>query len=278
MAARPRILDVPARSLRDRVRDQSLDEPAAAGRSADWPRGSGGRCTICCMRLGAEMLAARSRAGAAGPGVHGERGPDLPAAGDPGPLSPSAAAGRRAAVRRLAAAARLRGRAAAGGAVFRRGGRRAVLRRDADRRLPHPQRRAEPADHRRAARLPGDSAGADRRALLSPRHLLLPARAGRGDLVSRRVRRLRPPRADRADSHADRGRAGGGPARSPATPWSSARTSSPTPAARSCTGTSPSRGYTPHETPLSEFIKAGGSAKCLTLRLDGEEAAAWKAG
>lgn len=37
------------------------------------------------------------------------------------------------------------------------------------------------------------------------------------------------------------------------------------------------RGYTPHETPLSEFVKAGGSAKCLTLRLDGEEAAAWRA-
>ena len=37
-----------------------------------------------------------------------------------------------------------------------------------------------------------------------------------------------------------------------------------------------SRGYTPHETPLSEFVKAGGSAKCLTLRLDGEEAAGWK--
>jgi N-dimethylarginine dimethylaminohydrolase len=36
------------------------------------------------------------------------------------------------------------------------------------------------------------------------------------------------------------------------------------------------RGYTPHHTPLSEFVKAGGSAKCLTLRLDGEEAAAWK--
>jgi N-dimethylarginine dimethylaminohydrolase len=29
-------------------------------------------------------------------------------------------------------------------------------------------------------------------------------------------------------------------------------------------------------TPLSEFVKAGGSAKCLTLRLDGEEAASWK--
>jgi len=28
--------------------------------------------------------------------------------------------------------------------------------------------------------------------------------------------------------------------------------------------------------PLTEFIKAGGSAKCLTLRLDGEEAAAWR--
>jgi N-dimethylarginine dimethylaminohydrolase len=35
-------------------------------------------------------------------------------------------------------------------------------------------------------------------------------------------------------------------------------------------------GYQPIETPLSEFVKAGGSAKCLTLRLDGEEAAAWK--
>lgn len=36
------------------------------------------------------------------------------------------------------------------------------------------------------------------------------------------------------------------------------------------------RGYEPIETPLSEFVKAGGSAKCLTLRLDGEEAATWK--
>ncbi len=36
------------------------------------------------------------------------------------------------------------------------------------------------------------------------------------------------------------------------------------------------RGYEPHETPLDEFVKAGGSAKCLTLRLDGEESAGWK--
>lgn len=34
-------------------------------------------------------------------------------------------------------------------------------------------------------------------------------------------------------------------------------------------------GFTPHATPLDEFIKAGGSAKCLTLRLDGEDAAVW---
>jgi N-dimethylarginine dimethylaminohydrolase len=37
-----------------------------------------------------------------------------------------------------------------------------------------------------------------------------------------------------------------------------------------------SRGFEPRETPLDEFVKAGGSAKCLTLRLDGEEAAGWK--
>ena len=34
-------------------------------------------------------------------------------------------------------------------------------------------------------------------------------------------------------------------------------------------------GFATHETPLSEFVKAGGSAKCLTLRLDGEDAATW---
>ena len=35
-------------------------------------------------------------------------------------------------------------------------------------------------------------------------------------------------------------------------------------------------GFTTVATPLSEFVKAGGSAKCLTLRLDGEDAAAWR--
>ena len=35
-------------------------------------------------------------------------------------------------------------------------------------------------------------------------------------------------------------------------------------------------GYAPVAVELDEFIKAGGSAKCLTLRLDGEEAAIWQ--
>jgi N-dimethylarginine dimethylaminohydrolase len=35
------------------------------------------------------------------------------------------------------------------------------------------------------------------------------------------------------------------------------------------------RGYEPIALELDEFLKAGGSAKCLTLRLDGEEAAVW---
>lgn len=34
-------------------------------------------------------------------------------------------------------------------------------------------------------------------------------------------------------------------------------------------------GFTPHPTELGEFLKSGGSAKCLTLRLDGETAAVW---
>lgn len=38
-----------------------------------------------------------------------------------------------------------------------------------------------------------------------------------------------------------------------------------------------SRGFRALETPLDEFLKSGGSAKCLTLRLDGEDAAAWSA-
>ena len=35
-------------------------------------------------------------------------------------------------------------------------------------------------------------------------------------------------------------------------------------------------GFTPHAIPLGEFLKSGGSAKCLTIRVDGEEAASWR--
>ena len=37
-----------------------------------------------------------------------------------------------------------------------------------------------------------------------------------------------------------------------------------------------SRGYRVIPLPLTEFIKAGGSSKCLTLRLDGEDSADWR--
>ncbi len=36
------------------------------------------------------------------------------------------------------------------------------------------------------------------------------------------------------------------------------------------------RGYQPIAVELDEFLKSGGSAKCLTLRLDGEDAAVWE--
>ena len=35
-------------------------------------------------------------------------------------------------------------------------------------------------------------------------------------------------------------------------------------------------GYETVQVELDEFIKSGGSAKCLTLRLDGEDAALWR--
>ncbi len=35
-------------------------------------------------------------------------------------------------------------------------------------------------------------------------------------------------------------------------------------------------GYQVRPLCFSEFIKSGGSAKCLTFRIDGEEAASWK--
>ncbi len=36
------------------------------------------------------------------------------------------------------------------------------------------------------------------------------------------------------------------------------------------------RGYTPHPVELDQFLKAGGSAKCLTLRLTEPPPAVWR--
>jgi len=58
--------------------------------------------------------------------------------------------------------------------------------------------------------------------------------------------------------------------------WSSARRSSQQPV--SAAGRGPHRRRVRSvEVELDEFLKAGGSAKCLTLRLDGEEARRGKA-
>ena len=166
-----------------------------------------------------------------------------------------------------------------GGLALRGGRRRPLLRRDALRRLPLPERRAEPPVGRRAARRRGPAAGAGRPPVLPPRHLLLPAGAGRGaiyypgafDDYGRSVLRDRIPNlievsAEEAVSFSCNavvvGRtvvlndgapeAGRAPARTP--------------------------GYAVRPLGLSEFIKSGGSAKCLTLRLDGEEAASLETG
>ena len=121
------------------------------------------------------------------------------------------------------------------------------------------------------ARPPRDSAGAGRPVLLPPRHLLLPARAGLAIYFPAGLRRLRPralaehvvatliPVADDEARAVRLQRRGRRPDRRhqhrlPAAARSSLR----------------ARGFDAGETPLDEFVKAGGSAKCLTLRLDGE--------
>ncbi len=62
--------------------------------------------------------------------------------------------------------------------ALRRRRRRAVLRRNAIRRLSHSQPRPRASANRRNARLPRDPRRTGRSVLLPPRHLLLPARAG----------------------------------------------------------------------------------------------------
>ena len=76
--------------LRDRVRDQSLDEPRAAKRSGAGRAAMGRRCKRMLEEAGAEISLHAAGAGPARPGVHGQRGADLSRAGHAGPLSPSA--------------------------------------------------------------------------------------------------------------------------------------------------------------------------------------------
>ena len=217
--------------------------------------------------------------GPARPGVHGQRGHDLPRPGDAGPLPPSRAAGGRAATTstgspRTAFAVEH----AAERRVLRRGRRRPVLRRHALRRLSHPQRR--PRASARSASVLG--CRVIPLELVDPHYYHLdtcfcPLGAGRGDLLSRRrsthyaaavLRELVAELIAVSDDEAQRfacnavvvGQHGDHQHRLPGTARARLR----------------ARGFTPRETPLDEFVKAGGSAKCLTLRLDGEDAASWR--
>ncbi len=97
-----------------------------------------------------------------------------------------------------------------------------------------------------------------------------------GDLLSGRLRQLRPPGVGGIGGRPDRGRrARGAPLRlqrGGRRPDRGDQHRLPS-AARPIAGQGLS---SRSETPLDQFVKAGGSAKCLTLRLDGEEAAGWK--
>ena len=110
----------------------------------------------------------------------------------PGPLPPSAAAGRRAVRPDLAGGTRLRASRPETGHLFRRGRRRPVLRRDAAGRISHSHGDRRSSAGRRPVGLPRDLAGTGRSALLPPRHLLLSVGPRCGDLLSAGLRRLRP--------------------------------------------------------------------------------------
>ena len=151
------------------------------------------------------------------------------------PQQPLPARGPRQGItplRRLVPRAWLHGGASARGDVPRGGRRCALLRRDALRGLPHALGRAAHQWVGEKSRRPRAAPRTGQPALLPPRHLLLPARAGRSTLLPRRLRRLRPaqvlqthvPNSSRSTSRK--------PSASAATRWSSARRSFTTAAAR----------------------------------------------
>ena len=238
--------------------------PAAGGAS------SGRHCGGCWSRRGRQCLVHDAGGRAARPGLHGQCGLDPRPHGDPLPFPPSRAARRRAALARNGCrqhgfeVRRLRSRDCSSKG-------RATRCSAATRCLPAIGSAATcgAAAGRRVARLPRHSVGTGRPAVLSPRHVLLSPGGRRGDLLSRprwtttasgRSRR-RLPRADRRE----RSRGGGGFACNAVVVGRTVITNTgcPRPAPRLRP-----RGFTARETPLGEFVKAGGSAKCLTLRLD----------
>ena len=117
--------------------------------------------------------------------------------------------------------------------------------------------------------------------LVNPRfyHLdtcFCPLATGRSAVLPRRVRHLRQARAvTRTFRSSSRWRKRRRTA-SGATRWWSGKTVVHNSRCPQLAAELAHAGYTPVEVELDEFLKAGGSAKCLTLRLDGEEAAGWK--
>ena len=128
---------------------------------------------------------------------------------------------------------------------------------------------------RRGPRRRGAAARARRSPILSPRYVLLSPGSGHGDLLPWRLRRLRPFRPggpDRALIAASAEEAVTFSCNAVVVGRTVIMNEETPKLARSLRDA----GYAVRPLRLTEFIKAGGSAKCLTLRLDGEEAADWK--
>ena len=193
---------MPARLLRDRVRDQPVDGPrgrqrpgrvaspvAGPARHAGRPRRGGradGRRSRACPTWSSRPTRAWSTAtssSARGSATGSARGRRRTSTAGPGRTGFE--------VETLPPGHNFEG---AGDALF--------CGADPLRRLSVPERRPEPPLDRRAAGRAGPPPGAGRPPVLSPRHLLLPARRGRRHLLPGGLRRLRPVGPGRADRHA----------------------------------------------------------------------------
>ena len=176
---RPANPDVPARLLRDRVRDQSLDEPSQVGsdpsRVAPAVAGAA-RDAASSWASTVELI--EPVAGPARPGLHGQRRAGLSRTCSSARGSATASArARRPHFERWAADARLRGRARCPRAMNFEGAGDALFCGEtlfAGYRFRSDVRSHQWVGERLGRR--GPAAGAGRPAVLPPRHLLLPAR------------------------------------------------------------------------------------------------------